>query len=380
MPSQYSARRRSWLRGWALGALLAVPRPVHAAEGPASSDPIENTAGVDLAPWGPDAFEAPRQAAEGEDGDARDDRGALGVGARRPGLWLGVSGGMAVASGERERVFGLLELGVSLDEWFGGGAAASAAFEVEAADDPGADGDLDADPAETPPPAAAGARPLAPFALSTVLATPALARPTLTAAFASPALVIAPASAPPRPRAARSLDPAASAALARAAVSEALRLQGSGAELRRLDSMASRSRAAASLPEVRLGAGTSRDESMRLSPTLSDPAHFSRDGGRDLWLEARLIWRLDGAIFSRDEIAIMRLRAQRQQGAAQLAREVVEALLDWQRARLLLASPLSSPEELDAATVRHFGAVARLDVFTDGWFSRQLARWGATAP
>jgi hypothetical protein len=164
------------------------------------------------------------------------------------------------------------------------------------------------------------------------------------------------------------------AALARTVVAEALRVQGGGVELRRLDGMAARSRAAAGLPEVRLGAGTSRDESLRLSPTLADPARFTRDGGRDLWLEARLTWRLDGAIFARDEIAIMRLRAQQREEAARLTRGVLEALVAFERARLRLASTSAPPEEREAAVIVHFGAVAELDVLTDGWFSRQLAR------
>jgi hypothetical protein len=171
----------------------------------------------------------------------------------------------------------------------------------------------------------------------------------------------------------------AAARLARALVAEALRVQGSAAELRRLDGMASRSRAAASLPEVRLGAGTASDESLRMNPTLSDPARFTRDGGRDMWLEARLTWRLDSAIFARDEIAIMRLRAQRQEESSRLAREVLEALVEWRKAALVQASPLVLPEEREAASVRQFGAVARLDVLTDGWFSRYLERWGPSA-
>jgi hypothetical protein len=161
--------------------------------------------------------------------------------------------------------------------------------------------------------------------------------------------------------------------LARALVTEALRARGGHAELRRLDGMASRSRAAASLPEVRLGAGTSRDESLRLAPTATDPARFTRDGGRDLWLEARLTWRLDSAIFAHDEIAIMRLRAQQREEQARLASEVIEALVAFERARLRLASELSSADERDQARVVQFGALARLDVLTDGWFSRELA-------
>jgi hypothetical protein len=162
--------------------------------------------------------------------------------------------------------------------------------------------------------------------------------------------------------------------LARAVVVVASRVQGGQAELRRLDGMAARSRAAASLPEVRLGAGTSRDESLRLAPTAADPARFTRDGGRDLWLEARLTWRLDSAIFARDEIAIMRLRAQQREELARLANDVLESLVAYERARLRLASELSTSAERDQARVVQFGALARLDVLTDGWFSRRLER------
>ena len=247
----------------------------------------------------------------------------------RGALWAAVSGGVAASAGERERVFGLLELGVGLDVW----AAPPLPGAASSEDDEDAPAGLAAPLGEAPAPRA----------------------PRAAAGWA------------------RREDPAVAALLARAAVAEALRVQASAAELARLDGMAARSRAAASLPEVRVGAGTSRDESLRLNPTLDDPARFTRDGGRDLWFEARLTWRLDAALFTRDEIAIMRLRAQQREDAAHLVREVLAALLDWQRARLVLESPLSSPEERDRAVAAQFGAVASLDVLTDGWFSRRLA-------
>jgi hypothetical protein len=113
---------------------------------------------------------------------------------------------------------------------------------------------------------------------------------------------------------------------------------------------------------------------LRLAPTAADPARFTRDGGRDLWLEARLTWRLDSAIFARDEIAIMRLRAQQREELARLVSEVLDALVAFERARLRLASELSTSDERDQARVVQFGALARLDVLTDGWFSRRLER------
>lgn len=248
-------------------------------------------------------------------------------------LSVGIRAGMSVSPGERERVFGLVELGVPLGRW------GLPVFAVAAP--PG-------DATHEPPPSLAAP-------LSTEV-EPRRFRPSF-----SP-------SAAPRPGV--RLTPA----FARATVAEALRQLGTQSALGELDSMAARSRASASLPEVRLGAGTSRDESLRLTPTVSDPARFTRDGGRDLWMEARLTWHLDRAIFNDDEIAIERLEAQLREDRARLTREVLDALLDWQRARLLLASEPLLPEERVAAELAELGATLRLDVATAGWFSREVTR------
>lgn len=315
--------------------------------------------------------------------------GGDGPPARSRALSVGVRAGMAHSPGERQRVFGVLELNIGLDDWVG--ARAERADELATWD------------AES---AAAGGAALEPDATAESLASAGEGNGSASAGWETPlpphpalprTIPAAPGGAPGLARDAPRGEPGpppaptrhethadgrvalATARLARALVAEALRVHGSAAELRRLDGMVSRSRAAASLPEVRLGAGTASDESMRLTPTVSDPARFTRDGGRDVWLEARLTWRLDGAIFARDEIAIMRLRAQRQEESSRLSREVLEALVDWRKADLVQHSPLALPEERDAAGIRQFGAVARLDVLTDGWFSRYLERWGANA-
>lgn len=252
------------------------------------------------------------------------------------GLWLGVSGGVSGSSSQSRRAFGLVELGIGFDALVGGGNALAA---------PSADLELELEPQRQAAEVATESEP-AP--------TPQPTRGCSEAGSCAPQH--------------------ATAELARATVSAALRVQGGARELSRLDRMASRTRSAASLPEVRLGAGTSRDESLRLTPTVNDPARFTRDGGRDLWVEARLIWRLDGAIFSKDEIAIARLQAQQREEAARLTRDVLDALIAWQRARVALASETASPEERDAAIIAEFGALARLDVLTDGWFSRHRER------
>lgn len=270
------------------------------------------------------------------------------------GLWLGLRGGLSRAGHERQRSYAVLELTVGFDAHPGAAPSGLSSAGVTRepasalAQSPGSAGSgreperLSAP--SHPPPTPSEAR------------TPSLARCTDGQPCGDP------------------LSLGVSPALARAVVASALRVLGSGAELRRLDSMATRSRASASLPEVRLGAGTSRDESLRLTPTLADPGRFTQDGGRDLWFEARLAWRLDGALFSKEEIAIERLKAEHRQERARVIREVLDALLDWQRAGVVLRTEHLLPEEREAALVKEIGAVARLDVATDGWFSRYLER------
>jgi hypothetical protein len=271
-------------------------------------------------------------------------------------LWLRLRGGYE-REDVRQRVFGLLEIGMAFDTLIGGDAHALA---DAAHADRLASGPEDRlattpfDPTGLPPP-----------------------RPS----YAPPAHASSPAPLPSRPAPPQAADPEQlTAALGRAAVAAALRVADSAAPEDRLDSLASRSRTAASLPEVRLAAGSSRDQSQKLSPTVTDPARFTQDGGRDLWFETRLTWRLERAIFSRDEIAIERLRAQEREARRRTIHQVLDALLDWQRARRAQRSELLHDDERDAAALRELDATLRLDALTDGWFSRHLAQASPTDP
>jgi hypothetical protein len=255
-------------------------------------------------------------------------------------VWLRLRGGYARGGEPRERVFGVLELGLALDVLVAGRANALAAGDPSGADREGSRGEAQ----EIAAPGDAGA-------------------------------------APPLPRASAPFRPAPlphalelSAALARATLAAAGRVADAAASPAALDSMLARTHSSASLPEVRLAAGTSRDQSQRLAPTVTDPAKFTQDGGRDLWFEARLTWRLEHALFSHDEIAIERLKAQALENRRHLLRQVLEALMDWQRARQALRSELLSEEERQAAELRELDALLRLDAWTDGWFSRHLER------
>jgi hypothetical protein len=259
-------------------------------------------------------------------------------------VWLRLRGGYARSAEPRERAFGVLELGLALDVLVAGRANGLAAAGDALASGPASERPLRRELVAGEDTSAAGATPALP--------------PTGS-----------PFRPPPLPST-REL----SSALARATVAAASRAADAAASPAALDSMLARTRSSASLPEVRLAAGTSRDQSQRLAPTVSDPGKFTQDGGRDLWFEARLTWRLEHVLFSHDEIAIERLKAQALEDRRRLLRQVLEALMDWQRARRALRSELLSEEERQAAELRELDALLRLDAWTDGWFSRHLER------
>jgi hypothetical protein len=241
---------------------------------------------------------------------------------------LSLRAGAARSSEGYQESFGLLTLTLALDRISRGNAPAAAA---DADDDDGAI-------AQASPP------------------TPEPANPTRL---------------PPRP-AAPVVREAVSPDLARTAVNMALRVVGNPAQLARLESMASRSRTRAVLPELGLRAGTSSDASLRLTPIVSDPARFTQSGGSDLWVEARLTWKLDRALFSPDEVAIERLSWNSAQARERLVRRVLDLLFEWQEAQLELVEPLLSDEQYRKAWLSALRSAAELDVLTDGWFSRRL--------
>jgi hypothetical protein len=157
--------------------------------------------------------------------------------------------------------------------------------------------------------------------------------------------------------------------LARQAIAVALAAAGHPAVRRLLSSLAGRARSSAILPEVVLRAARSTNDALRLSPTVDDPYHYSESGGVGWWLEARLVWHLDRLVFDRDEIAVERLRAEREGDAAKLAKRVVDTLFDWQRAAFSADDPASSDEDRQAAALAEAEAEVVLDVLTDGWFT-----------
>jgi hypothetical protein len=202
-----------------------------------------------------------------------------------------------------------------------------------------------------------------------------------------------PATEPPSPQRGTAQPPAApapaavqtpairlSATFVQAAIRAALRAQQANEREQQLDSLRSRSRSSAVLPELRLGAGRSTDQSVRLSPTTDDPYRYTQAGGADLWLEARVSWQLDRLLFAREELTIERLRDAHYQAKAKRARAVVDALFAWQKALLEAQDPERSPQEQLLAQFRAAHQAAVADALTGGWFSEKYELWPLPEP
>lgn len=162
--------------------------------------------------------------------------------------------------------------------------------------------------------------------------------------------------------------------LARGAVAAAIRRARVATTDERLDGLAARSRSSATLPELRLRAMRVIDEDEALSPTEYDPSRTTLSGGSSTWLEARATWELDRLVFAREEIAVERLRAAHTRAVRQIERDVLGELSRWHRARWRSLDPEAAAELRIEAELEAAAAESSLDVWTDGWFSRELAR------
>lgn len=164
------------------------------------------------------------------------------------------------------------------------------------------------------------------------------------------------------------------AALARGAFQAALLRDHDADTTERLDSLSTRSRTSAALPELRLRAMRVIDEDRAIAPTAYDPSRVTASGGTSTWLEARATWRLDRWVFTREEIAVEKLRMSRARARRLLEHDVLEALGRWQRARWISLDPEVVADRRLAAELEAAAAESALDVLTDGWFGRELAR------
>jgi hypothetical protein len=171
------------------------------------------------------------------------------------------------------------------------------------------------------------------------------------------------------------------AEFSRRACAVALGVAGVPAERRRLDSIATRARASAALPEIRLRAQRNTDQALRWAPTSDDPYRVTQADGAGTTLEASATFRLDRLLFAREELNAERLRQQSGAEHLKLERRVLDAVLELFRARELACSAAADADARAVALLRGAERFAELDVMTAGWFSAQApsfarAVWG----
>lgn len=204
------------------------------------------------------------------------------------------------------------------------------------------------------------------------------AAPEPQAALAPPAPESPPPTTPPpaveaSPYPAFVVSPEDARALVTAAQGEA-RLQQAE---RRLSSLATRARASALLPELRLRAARVTDEEERLAPTDYDPTRRLASVSSSLWLEARATFRLDRLVFADEEAGLERLKRELREERARLSATVLAHVAALARAHAR-ANDASLPEAERAlawlSVVEHESA---LDELTGG-ASRAVLR--AAAP
>lgn len=174
----------------------------------------------------------------------------------------------------------------------------------------------------------------------------------------------------------KGLDTRALSLLARGALAAARRAERAPHRERALHGLAVRARLSALLPEVRFRVARTRDESLRLTPTTDDPYRFTLAGGDALVLEGAATFRLSNLVFADDELAVERVRIERERNAERRIARVLERVLAWHSALVRLAS-LEEGAERIRLTLELEAAAVELDVLTGGWFGARVEVLGA---
>jgi hypothetical protein len=169
-------------------------------------------------------------------------------------------------------------------------------------------------------------------------------------------------------------------AFARDCVSASLQASGLGLDDARIDSLVSRARVSALLPETRMRAMRLWDDANHSTTVATtDTANFYDAVGANLVLELRLTWRLDRLLYAGDEGTLERVRLERLDARTRLATRTLEVLFTWERATLETRQATSGSPEEQSARLRAAEAQATLDVMTAGWFSARTLSGAAGA-
>ena len=161
--------------------------------------------------------------------------------------------------------------------------------------------------------------------------------------------------------------------LARDCVAAAWRTSGLGVNDARIDSIVSRSRSSALLPETRLRAMRLWTDATRATTlTTTDGTNYYDTIGAHLALEIRLTWRLDRWLYAGDEPTLERVRLLRQEARSRLGVRTLEVLFAWERAIVDASLAVAGSEQELDARMREQEKRGTLDVLTGGWFSERL--------
>jgi hypothetical protein len=135
------------------------------------------------------------------------------------------------------------------------------------------------------------------------------------------------------------------------------------------DDLASRARWSGLVPELRVRLAHQGDEGRALAPTEYDPSRVTATGGSTWWVEGRATFRLDRLAFAEEELAVERLRQQRERLDRELADEVLRQFARWQRACAVADDPTRELAARDDAALESAVAEGALDALTGGWFA-----------
>lgn len=158
----------------------------------------------------------------------------------------------------------------------------------------------------------------------------------------------------------------------RALVSAAWKAAGADRD-EALGDLATRARASALAPEVRLRAYRGIDAGARLY-RVEEGDRATITDGTQTFFEARLSWRLDRLVFADEEVAIERLRVERAELKQRISAKVLDLVLRFQRARRAANDGELLPRERDEAAIVAVECLIGLDAITGGMATGILMR------
>ena len=137
-----------------------------------------------------------------------------------------------------------------------------------------------------------------------------------------------------------------------------------------IETMATRARASALLPEVRVMAkGASAGPRDYISDTGTVATSYY---GPSYSVEASLTFHLERLAYSGQEARLERLRLERFEARSRITQRVIDEIARWSKATSEERDSPEGTEQRAEATARRVAAQMALDVWTAGWFSEYL--------